>query len=178
MKTIVTTPIKYVATTAHRPDKLGMEYDYQGPYSDYARLQYRNYLEDLRPDIAISGMAIGGDTIFALIALELNITVWAAIPFEGQERKWPKKSRDLYHEILNNSLVTTHQICEGGYANWKFQVRNEWMVDKCDLLLALFNGSTGGTRNTTEYAYKVRKPVTVINPDGWRSSVETDTFLF
>jgi uncharacterized phage-like protein YoqJ len=32
------------------------------------------------------------------------------------------------------------------------QKRNEWMVDHCDLLIAVWDGSEGGTANCVRYA--------------------------
>ena len=35
-----------------------------------------------------------------------------------------------------------------------YQVRNEWMVDRTNLVIAVFNGQKSGTKNTVEYAKK------------------------
>ena len=51
-------------------------------------------------------------------------------------------------------------VSEPGYAAWKMQVRNKWMVDNSDLVLALWNGTDGGTANCVRYAEKVGKPIT------------------
>jgi len=39
------------------------------------------------------------------------------------------------------------------------QTRNIWMVDNCDLVLALWDGSDGGTGNCIKYANKIGKPI-------------------
>ena len=36
----------------------------------------------------------------------------------------------------------------------KMQKRNEFMVDNCDILIALWNGTSGGTKNCINYAKK------------------------
>ena len=47
-----------------------------------------------------------------------------------------------------------------------FQERNKLIVDRCDVLLAVWNGQSHGTKNTLCYARKVRKPVFLIQvPD-------------
>lgn len=178
MKTVAFRKEIKVATTAHRPHKLNNEYDHIGPCSEYVRKEYRKKLISSKATIAITGMAIGGDTLFALEALDLGLKVWAAIPFDGQEKKWPRKSQDLYNKILSNPLVTSFYISEPGYANYKFQVRNEWMVDECDLLVAVYDGTTGGTHNTVKYAEKVGKPLEFINPNGWRELELPEKELF
>ena len=35
-----------------------------------------------------------------------------------------------------------------------FQIRNRWMVDHAVRLIAVYNGTPGGTRNTLAYAQK------------------------
>lgn len=139
---------KILAGTGHRPEKLG---GYGAGVStrlvDLARAALTKY----QPDEVISGMALGWDTALALAAIELGIPLTAAVPFEGQERKWRPEQQETFRAIL--ARVTTLTIVSpGGYAVWKMQARNEWMVDRATGLLALWNGSGGGTCNCIEYA--------------------------
>jgi uncharacterized phage-like protein YoqJ len=76
----------------------------------------------------------------------------------GQECQWPKQSQIQYNQILlkaSNVIV----VSDGGYDNWKMQVRNEYLVDHCDVLVALWDGSSGGTGNCISYAYKKNKKI-------------------
>ena len=50
-------------------------------------------------------------------------------------------------------------VCEGEYAAWKLHKRDEWMVDNGDLLVACWDGSSGGTGNTVNYANKVGREI-------------------
>jgi len=34
------------------------------------------------------------------------------------------------------------------------RLRNEWMVDRSNLVIAVFNGQKSGTKNTVDYAKK------------------------
>ena len=43
-----------------------------------------------------------------------------------------------------------------------FQARNEQIVDCCDVLLAVWDGKSRGTKNTLTYARKVNKPAFLI----------------
>ena len=45
-----------------------------------------------------------------------------------------------------------------------FQSRNEQIVDSCDVLLAVWDGKSRGTKNTLTYAQKVNKPAFLIEP--------------
>jgi len=139
---------KVLAGTGHRPDKLG---GYGARVSARLVDLARVVLVKHRPDEVISGMALGWDTALALAAIELGIPLTAAVPFEGQERKWRPEQQEQFRAIL--ALATTVVIVSpGGYAVWKMQTRNEWMVDRATGVLALWNGSGGGTGNCIEYA--------------------------
>lgn len=148
-----------LAVTGHRPEKLGND------YSENAQLKLIDFaireLSKLKLDKVITGMAVGWDQAVAVAALELKIPILAAVPFSGQEKLWPKESRDIYNAILKHELVDSYIVCPGGFASWKMQKRNEWMVDNCNILLALFDEKvkTGGTKNCVEYASKQNKKI-------------------
>lgn len=103
------------------------------------------------PTQVISGMALGWDTALAMAAIAHHIPLIAAVPFVGQESRWPPAQRLRYQKLLRRATEVV-VVTEGGYAAWKMQKRNEWMVDRCDVLLALWDGSSGGTANCLTYA--------------------------
>jgi uncharacterized phage-like protein YoqJ len=153
-----------IAYTGHRPNKLGNEYDLKGPYSNHIGNQLRKILLEQRPDKCISGMALGFDQLAALITLELNIPLIAAIPCKNQEKIWPQKSQNLYYDILNNPLVEKVMVSEFQYTQSAMEVRNIWMVDHADKIIACFDGSFGGTRNCVRYAKLNKKEIIRIDP--------------
>ncbi len=153
-----------VAFTGHRPDKLGKEYTYKGPYSEYISREINTALREIQPDKGIVGMALGVDTLAAIELLYLKIPVIAAIPFEGQEKMWPEESQKLYWKILNHKLVTKIYVSDPGYARHKMQVRNVWMVDHTDILIGIWDGTEGGTFNCINYADKRKKRIIYIDP--------------
>lgn len=137
-----------IAATGHRPNKLG-GYDAQ-TFNRLVALADR-YLREKQPAGVICGMALGWDMAFGQAAVELGIPMHAAVPFQGQEGKWPNSSQTYYRGLL--ALATSVTIvCPGGYAPHKMQVRNEWMVNRADRLCALWDGSNGGTGNCVGYA--------------------------
>jgi uncharacterized phage-like protein YoqJ len=86
------------------------------------------------------------------------------VPFAGQESRWNAKSQTLFHEILKQCDVVK-VVCEGGYAPYKMQIRNEWMVDNSHFTLAIWNGiQKGGTWNCIQYARKQGKTVWHLHP--------------
>jgi hypothetical protein len=62
-----------LAVTGHRPDKLNYEYDLNGPWSKHIREKLQETINDLKPTRMLSGMALGVDTIWAMLAIENNI---------------------------------------------------------------------------------------------------------
>jgi len=167
-----------IAITGHRPQKIGAEWDLQGPYSDYIRQEIKKVLLIRQPTQCISGMALGVDTIFAQEALALHIPLLASLPFKGQECKWPQHSQQKYREFLNNPLTTTHIVCEGGYNSAKMQIRNEYMVDNTDVIICVWNATEGGTMNCVRYAERRKREgreieIIYINPEGWKEKERT-----
>lgn len=99
-------------------------------------------------------MALGTDQWAAWAAMELNIPFIAAVPFEGQESKWPKESQQKF-KILLDSAAEVVIVSPGGYAPEKMHLRDRWMVDNSDQLLGVWNGQEyGGTFGTIRYAQK------------------------
>ena len=86
-----------------------------------------------------------------------KIPFWAYIPFEGQDLVWPSATRLYYRALLERAALV--KVCSpGGYSPKAMQVRNECMVKDCDLLIALWNGSAGGTANCLQYATFTNTP--------------------
>ena len=156
-----------VAATGHRPDKLG-GYEWEAPKREWVRNQIKDFLVKYQPERCISGMALGVDQDFAFCCIELAIPFTAAIPFVGQENTWPSSSQTFYEWLLERADDVV-VVSPGGYAAWKMQVRNVWMVDHCDLVLAVWDGSEGGTANCYRYACE-HKFTHRINPNDFRNA--------
>lgn len=145
-----------LAFTGHRPDKVQQ-------FEQNIREDILASMMLMQPAAVVSGMAQGVDTWAAEAALVLGVPLVAAIPFKGQEKLWPASARKLYEAILARA-ERTFVVCEGGYHATKMQARNEWMVDHCDLLLAYWNGSAGGTANCVRHARKMKCNYFVVDP--------------
>jgi|SRR5579871_4350333 len=112
-------------------------------------------------------MAVGCDIAWALAALDLAIPVIAAVPFDGQECRWPEKARLMHAEILARARKV-HIVSPGPYAPDKYDRRNEWMVDQATKVVALWSGAAGGTANCVAYAGRTGKPVENLWPK-WKA---------
>ena len=103
----------------------------------------------------ICGMAEGCDLYFceavmALRAEHPEITVEAAVPFEGQADKWPKAQRERYQRLICECDKVT--LIQREYTPGCMMIRNRYMVDNSQLLIACYDGQSGGTLNTLRYA--------------------------
>ncbi len=152
-----------VSFTGHRPDKLG---GYELPNPTYLKVckDIDRTLKELKVEKVISGMALGVDQWAASIAIKLGIPFVAAVPFLGQEGMWPNQSKKIYKFLLDKAgeIVIVN---EGGFTAKKLQLRNEWMVDNCDVLIAVYNGDDkGGTANCVRYAKEKKKEIVFIKP--------------
>lgn len=149
-----------IGVTGHRPDATG-------GYSDVAIAAMDQFARDIllkihvvTPDIRlVSGMAQGFDQSMALAAIERGIAVVAAVPFASQDDTWPDRARKRYEHILSQ-CERIECICEGPPAKWKYQRRNQWLVDASDEVLALWSGASGGTANCVKYASSRQKKIT------------------
>lgn len=149
-----------LAGTGHRPDELG-GYDKNSWFKVYRFAG--DFLRREKESITtvISGGAQGWDMALALAARMNQIPYIMAIPFLGQEKLWPKTgyySQEVYNTLKEHAYKVV-TVCPGEYAAWKMQKRNEFMVDQADVVLALWNGTAGGTANCVEYAAKKGKKI-------------------
>lgn len=143
------------SATGHRPERLG-------GYGDDKLLILieiaTEYLKKTKPKKVITGGALGWDTAVAIAAIRLKIPHLLAVPFVGQECKWPVPAQQRYNKIKTKSDKVV-VVCEGAYSVWKMFERDKYMVDNSDRVLAMFDGGLSGTYNTVQYANKQGKQV-------------------
>jgi len=99
-----------IAGTGHRPNKLS---GYGSEASKKLFHLARHALNELQPDGVISGLALGWDTALADAALDLRIPLTAAIPFEGQQSRWPADSQTNWQWLVDSAAYTII-VSEGG----------------------------------------------------------------
>ena len=105
----------------------------------------------------LCGMATGCDLFFAEAVLKLreklpDVTLEAAIPWEGQADGWPQAQRVRYDRVRASCDYET--VVSKGYTPDCLMRRNQYMVDCSALLIAAYSGAAGGTRNTILYAMR------------------------
>ncbi len=137
--------------TGHRPEKLTVSED---EIKAALESKIRAAIQDGYQTF-ISGMARGVDIWAAEIILRLRaegqlVRLVCAVPYEGFETRWSAAWRGRYRCVLDEA--DSVRYISDGYCPACFQIRNEWMVDHSSRVIAVYNGSGGGTRNTLKYA--------------------------
>ena len=103
----------------------------------------------------ITGMAQGTDIWAAEIVLEKRIgnpalKLICILPHPDFEKFWNAEWQYRYSAI-RSAADLERTICPS-YTKTAYQKRNIWMVDHSALVIAVFNGKSGGTLNTIRYA--------------------------
>ena len=103
----------------------------------------------------ITGMARGTDIYAGELVLQYrdrdpSIRLICAIPYPDFEKRWSTHWQQRYRAIEERAdLVKV--ICST-FSMGSYQKRNEWMVDRSSMIIAVFNGESGGTKNTIDFA--------------------------
>lgn len=146
--------------TGHRPAKLPWRYDENDPRCTALKQRIRDAVElayEQGYRHFICGMAQGCDFYFCESVLALRVqhpevTVEAAIPCPTQADSWPEVQRARYRNLV--AACDFETMVSAQYTPSCMQRRDRYMVDHSSLLIAAFDGSSGGTRYTVEYAMR------------------------
>ncbi len=138
--------------TGHRPEKLRL------PEQEIKHLLKKAIMQAVMDGYTtfISGMARGLDIWAAEMVLELkkanDISLIAVSPYFGFEKHWDAVNKQKYYDIID--AADGVKFMQGEYSKASFHIRNAYMVDNSTRVIAAYNGSSGGTKNTVEYARK------------------------
>lgn len=146
--------------TGHRPGKLPWRYNEADPRCQTLKRRIADTVEAAWAGgfrHFLCGMAQGCDLYFCEAVLALRsthpeITIEAAIPCPHQDGAWPPDQRARYARLVSACDLET--LISSRYTPSCMQRRDRYMVDHAALLIAVFNGSPGGTRYTLDYAMR------------------------
>lgn len=144
--------------TGHRPGKLPWKNNEADPGCRALKLMLADVLNELYEDgyrCFLCGMAAGADIYFGEAVLALrgkhpDVVLEAAVPYLGQERRWSRAWRQRYYLLAEECDRTT--VLHREHTRDCMMDRNRYMVDRSSLLIAVYNGRAGGTRNTIRFA--------------------------
>lgn len=179
-----------IVVTGHRPKKIGDIYDLYHPLYKSIGWEMRNFLLERILDLkegeiltGVSGMALGIDTLFALIILRLKreypgkIKLNCIIPCKGHSNRWNKDAKRRYNDILKQADEVIY-TSNAKYVNYSTMYkRDEYMVDLLDkedgYVISVWNGfKSGGTYHTISYAEERHKKIFNINPLNYKPLIE------
>lgn len=118
-----------------------------------------------------SGMAQGIDLIAAELVLQSrelhpDIELVAAIPCAGQAKRWRREQVERYCKILDQCAPENIHVLAPAYTKSCMQVRDRYMVDHCQRIIAVYDGkSGGGTEYTLTYALQKKLEKVIIDPN-------------
>lgn len=151
-----------VCFTGHRPEKLSAS-------EKFIKQQlYNEIIKSIQDGfyVFISGMARGVDIWASEIVLQLKnegypIKLICALPYNGFDKSWSIYWQNKYNLILSHADLVRY--ISPYYSPDCFKLRNVWMVNHSSRVIAVYNGKTGGTKNTINYANNNNVPVHIIS---------------
>lgn len=157
---VITMPL-IISATGHRPQALQTSWSMYESFTlprltDLATA----YFQRTKPDIVISGMALGWDTAVALSALTLGIELHCYVPFNGHHARWSSKQQEQYHSIIQQTDKVIYPQGEDVPRERSYSEvaklllnRNTDMLNNSNRVVALFNGEPkGGTYDAIKKA--------------------------
>lgn len=172
--------------TGYRPHRFAFSPDGLRPEQVQAALGQqirRLYDEGIRT--FISGMSTGVDLwaaaeVVALCQTCPDIRLVAAVPFAGQESRWPMVQQKEYRRLLECCQQVEYLFDEKTAAadpSACYRQRNRWMVDRAGVVLAVCEvdvaDSRTGTAATVRYARKQQRRILYIHPQSLAVTEET-----
>ena len=115
----------------------------------------------------VCGGALGADTLAAKLMLakradDPRLTLEIVVPCDGQDKFWGEEDRRVYEGILSRADVVT--TISSAYTPFCMRERNQYMVEMSHRLIAVFDGSEGGTYMTVLLALKNGIEVEIVKP--------------
>ncbi len=170
-----------IALTGHRPGALA-GYDLSAPF--YQLLEDRLYrigrkaLERYDQLVLRSGMALGADTVWSQTIIRLKeefperVYFVAEVPVRSQPDRWiGEKDKLRWREHLGKSDQI--RIYGESYGVKYLHARNQGMIEKANLLIAVWDGSEqGGTAGAVKYATKIGRRIHRIDPATLKAMLE------
>lgn len=159
-----------VAFTGYRPQKMPFGFNEQ----DERCIDFKKRLHDTIESFIwqgyqhfISGGALGMDMYAAEIVLKLKreypeILLEMVSPFDGQAAKWAPEYQQRHDALFCQADIVTATGHE--YTKSCMFLRNRYLVENADLLLAAYDGQPGGTQMTVQYAKQMGIQVCCIKP--------------
>lgn len=159
-----------VMVTGHRPQGMTAE------QTEFAKRALKAVGRQLKQDFgtveAISGMALGVDTWWAMIALKLDLELAAYIPFPQQPEPWWAADQKRWAELRESAHREV--VCAEEFSVRALHIRNDSMIKDADLAVAVWSPSQqrGGTASAVQKIRRRGMPMILIDLDALTISRE------
>lgn len=166
----------HLALTGHRYDRLA-GYDLSALYyrcmRDYLLGVIKKYITKYDTVVCHSGMALGADTVWAIAIVKAQsiygkdrVKFHAEIPSRDQYHKWGKADQERWKYLIYVAQEVTDYFDQRKHYVQILDSRNVGMIDKCDVLIAVWDGKPfGGTYKAIKYAESKGKQLINLEPD-------------
>lgn len=149
-------------------------YDMSRPAYQHMRQHFEDIIEESLKSHPIitcrSGMALGADTLWAEAIVKMKekypdrIRFAADIPSLYQASQWKMKSKKRWLELLQQADEVNDWNSGEPYKKGCEEIRNQNMIKRCDALIAVFDGSKGGTFNGYRDGMNYGKQIYRVHP--------------
>ena len=152
--------------TGHRPGKLPADAERRDALRRALRADIIRTAE-AGFEMFLCGMALGTDTWAreggrALREQGMPARLIAALPCPAQDAPWREADKRRYRFLLSQADAV-YTACEV-YTPYCMAMRNRWMVEHASRVIAVFDGSPGGTAGTLSIARKKGLEIITISP--------------
>lgn len=135
----------------------------------WVRQRMRDCLVSLTPPVVgVTSLAVGADTMFAGLVLELGGSLEAVVPFDGYEETFAADSdREVYQSLLGRA-ARIEVLRRDGTDEEAYYRAGKRVADLSALLILVWGGEPaaglGGTADIAAYARRTQKPFIHLNP--------------
>jgi hypothetical protein len=135
------------------------------------RSEIKNVISRYLPNvIGLSSLAAGADQLFAQVVLMLGGSLHVVIPSAHYESAFTTPLALAQFERLLDMADSTESLPYPVPSEPAFLHAGRLVVDRCDLLIAVWDGrqarGPGGTADVVQYAREVRRETIVVWPQG------------
>lgn len=155
-----------IAITGHQPPRLCRHEKEIGIWIDevLTTLQKKEHIT-----AAYTGMAQGADQLFAIKAINHNIPLYCTYPY--------RRTKFHPHEEMINAEATAVEFISERKTPVCYHIRDCYMVDSADVLIAIWDGvPEGGTFDTIQYARKSGVPIVYCLADVIKYGVDINKY--
>lgn len=158
--------------TGYRPSKFPFSLNYGDP--DFGK--FENALSEQVLKLAeegcgtfYCGMAMGFDIIAAETVISVKngfsepLKLVCVLPFKNQGEEFSGDWKKRFYRVLD--AADSVEILADNYYPGCYSKRNRFMVDSSDYVITWYDGKSGGTKNTIDYAIKRGRKVFNVNED-------------